>query len=73
MIQHRNRLTEPTTATPTKAGWRVNEWASDAGLSRAYVYNLLKAGTVRSVKVGSRRIIVTPPGEFLAALGGEVA
>jgi hypothetical protein len=75
MIRHRNRLTGPMTASPTKAGWRVNEWAADCGVSRAYVYNLLssKPPAIDSVKVGSARVITTAPRDFLAALAGEAA
>ena len=62
-------MSSPKEATPakmsTKAGWRVNEWARDTGLSRAYVYNLLGAGRLCSVKVGTARIITTTPAEFL--------
>lgn len=54
--------------SPTKAGWSAIEWAADAGLSRAYVYRLLADDVIRSVKVGSRRIIITPPREYLASL-----
>ena len=58
--------------SPTKAGWRVNEWARDTGLSRAYVYLLLPQ--LSSVKVGSARIILTPPATYLASLArGEAA
>ena len=54
-----------TRVTETKAGWRVKEWARDTGLSRAYIYNLLAAGDLDSVKIGSARIITTTPAEFL--------
>jgi hypothetical protein len=73
MIRHRNRLTEPMTASPTKAGWRVNEWGADASVSRAFVYKLLAAGKLKSVKAGSARIITTTPKEYLASLVGEAA
>lgn len=74
MIRHRKRLTEPMTGgSPTKAGWRVSEWAADCGVSRAFTYNLLGAGRIDSVKVGSARIITTPPAAFLASLSNEAA
>jgi len=55
----------------TKAGWRVNEWAADVGVSRAYVYELLKKKSIASVKLGAARIITTRPSDFLASLNGE--
>jgi predicted DNA-binding protein (UPF0251 family) len=52
-----------------KAGWRVNEWADAAGLSRATVYNLLRDDkTIVTVKVGKARVIRTSPAEYLASL-----
>lgn len=50
---------------PDKAGWRVGEWADDVGVSRSYVYELISTGAIKSVKIGTARIIVTPPREFL--------
>jgi hypothetical protein len=73
MITHRNRLTERHSANPTKAGWRVNEWAHDVGVSRAYVYILLSSKAISSVKSGNARIITTSPRDYLASLAGEVA
>lgn len=61
---------EPRGGRPTKAGWRVNEWAGDVGVSRAYVYNLLSAGAIESVKVGAARVITTHPRDFLGSLRG---
>jgi hypothetical protein len=57
----------------SKAGWRVNEWARDAGLGRSSVYNLLAAGAITSVKVGKARVITTAPADFLAALRERAA
>lgn len=57
--------------SPTKAGWTVAQWAADSGLSRAFVYNLMNAGAIRSVKAGSRRLVITAPAEYLARLAAE--
>lgn len=75
MARHGNRLAEPTMngGKPTKAGWRVHEWAADCGISRAFTYNLLRSGAIKSVKVGAARIITTTPAEFLASLAAEVS
>lgn len=62
--------------TDNRAGWRVREWASATGICATSTFALLKAGKLRSVAVGNRRIILTSPREFLenvAASGGEVA
>jgi excisionase family DNA binding protein len=53
---------------PDKVGWRVNEWADDVGLGRAYTYELIKEGRIKSVNTGRARIITTPPTEFLRQL-----
>ena len=60
-------------ASPTKVGWRVNEWCFDVGLSRASFYNLLKAGKVEIVKSGAATIVTTAPRDFLASLRREAA
>ena len=60
-----------TKPSATKAGWRVNQWADDAGLSRSFAYELLSAGKIASVKAGAARIIVTSPAEYLASLAAE--
>lgn len=51
-----------------KCGWRVNEWAAATGTSRSQAYKLLDDGRIASVKLGTARIITTPPREFLASL-----
>ena len=72
MIKHHSKP-QPTTArtTTTKAGWRVNEWAADVGVSRAYVYNLLAASAITSVKADAARIITTTPAQYLASLADK--
>lgn len=39
------------------AGYSVGAFAQQLAISRSGVYNLIKAGEVRSVKIGGRRII----------------
>ena len=47
-------------------GWRVNTWREAAGgLSRDTVYKLIQRGQIDTVKVGTRRVILTPPRDFL--------
>jgi excisionase family DNA binding protein len=60
-----------TVANLGKVGWRISEWARSVGVCRATVYNLLDAGEIESVKVGSARVIRTAPADYLARLAGE--
>jgi hypothetical protein len=55
-----------------KAGWRLREWCDATGLSRAYVNILISRRSIRSVKSGKARIIMTSPSEYLNSLD-EVA
>ena len=55
------------TQSPTKAGWRVAEWAADTGLSRSFTYQLLAAGKLAAVKIGTARVITTSPAAYLEA------
>lgn len=55
-----------TNHLPTKAGWRVSEWAAD--VSRAFVYELLSHKKIASGNAGGARIITTRPADYLASL-----
>jgi hypothetical protein len=73
--EHRNRAERRAAASAArgdsqKFGWRVNEWSTAVGISRASVYELLAAKTIASVKFGGARIITTQPKDFLASLEG---
>jgi hypothetical protein len=73
---HNNRsqvALQAASASPTKAGWRVDEWTYATGLSRGSLYKLLKAGKVEAVKSGSATIVVTSPAKYLASLRREAA
>jgi hypothetical protein len=54
-----------------KYGWKVAEWSTAVGCSRARTYQLIVAGAIDSVRFGGSRIIRTHPADFVAALGGE--
>jgi hypothetical protein len=56
---------------PQKFGWRPAEWSTAAGCSRSYTYQLMAAQRLRTVKVGTMRVILTHPAEFLASLGDQ--
>jgi hypothetical protein len=66
-VQTQNQ-SQARVASPTKAGWRVNEWARDIGCGRSHVYDLLGAGKIKAVKSGKATIIVTEPRAYLATL-----
>ena len=52
----------------------IEEGARKCGVSRAKFCNLLADGTVRSVKIGKRRLISDAAiSEFIAALEAEAA
>jgi len=64
-LNNRDVAAEPS---PNKVGWRVNEFASDTGISRSLVYEKINEGLIASVKLGAARIITTSPSDFLASL-----
>lgn len=53
---------------PEKRGWRVREWYPKVGISRAWTWQLIKDGKIKTVKLGRATIIITPPSEFLSKL-----
>ena len=56
---------------PQKFGWRPAQWSEAAGCSRSYTYQLMAAKRLRTDKVGTMRVILTHPAEFLASLGDQ--
>jgi hypothetical protein len=48
--------------------WTVRDWAHHTSLSKSYVYILLTKGVITSVKAGKRRLITTPPDEYIGSL-----
>lgn len=55
-----------------KALYRVEEAAAVLGIGRTQVFHLIRAGALRSVKIGaSRRVPVVAIREYLAALLAE--
>ncbi len=55
----------------TKAGWNTDDWCNDAGVGRSTSYELEAAGKIKAVRVGKRRVIITPPAQFLAELAEQ--
>jgi excisionase family DNA binding protein len=48
----------PNIPTQEKITLRISETVAVSGLSRSTIYELLKAGKLRAVKVGRRRLIL---------------
>jgi len=61
------------TSTTNKVGWSVEDWCLATSLGRTKTFALIAEGSVRSVTAGRRRIIITPPIEFLEALSASEA
>jgi excisionase family DNA binding protein len=55
-----------------KVGWRVNEWADAMGLGRAFTYQLIQEGKLKSVKLGGARIITIAPAEYLRHIADDL-
>jgi hypothetical protein len=53
---------------PSKAGWSFDEFVNATSICRTNVFAYIKSGQIKSVNVGRRRVITTPPAEFLASL-----
>lgn len=57
----------PQMQSNNQVGWKLNPWRKEAGgFSRAFVYELINEGKIETAKVGGRRIIITPPRDFLS-------
>lgn len=62
------KIQTENSAAATKAGWRIDEWARDVGVSRSTIYELIGEKRISSVRLGGARIITTPPAKFLSSL-----
>lgn len=48
-----------------RRAYRVQEFCALYGLSRSTVYKMIQAGTLRTVRIGGRRLIPKESGEAL--------
>jgi hypothetical protein len=76
---------EPTVPEPQKpyerltaahhepAAWRPKEWIRKVPIGRSKLYLEVRAGRIKTVKVGSATLITTSPGDYLASLRDERA
>lgn len=51
-----------------KAGWKIGEYADLVGIGRSKLYTLPPELQPKSVRVGSRRVVIEPPAEYLARI-----
>ena len=62
--------TAPTITAVTPLLYRVEEAAEALRLSRAMVYEIIRSGQLRTVKIGTRRLVpVAALGEYIDTLG----
>jgi excisionase family DNA binding protein len=54
-----------------QVAWPVPDWAQAMGVGRSKTYELMKDGVIDSVLVGRRRLIITPPDEFIRRLASQ--
>ena len=59
-----------STKSDEKRALRVNEAAAQYGISRSTIYKIMAEGTLRTVKIGGRRLIPRDALEALIA-GGQ--
>lgn len=51
-----------------KVAWSVREWSDATSICKALVWKLVADGRIKSVKFGARRLITTPPADYVASL-----
>ena len=61
----------PTVASNERIALRIRDASIVSGLSRSTLYELLKAGKIRAVKIGGRRLILRDSLEALLLGGAE--
>ena len=61
----------PAIATKERIALRIRDASIISGLSRSTLYELLKAGKLRAVKIGGRRLILRDSLEALLLGGAE--
>lgn len=54
----------------TRVAWSVKDWAAAVSCSRVTVHRLIKGNVIKSKLMGRKRLILTPPEEYVASLGG---
>jgi hypothetical protein len=54
---------------PDQVAWTVKDWrAAVGGISQAYFYEIKAAAKIRTKKCGGKRLVLTPPLDFVESL-----
>lgn len=53
---------------PVRVAWSVRDWAEAVSCSRVTVYRLIRSQAIRSRLMGRKRLILTPPDEYVDSL-----
>lgn len=51
-----------------RVAWSVADWAEACSCSRVMVHRLIRQGKLRSSLLGRKRLILTPPEEYVESL-----
>ena len=54
-----------------KQGWSIPDWCDATSLGRTKTFELISNGSIRSIREGRRRIIITSPADYLNAKYSE--
>ena len=50
-----------------KLGWSILDWCDATSLGRTKTFELISNGSIRSIREGRRRIIITSPADYFNA------
>ena len=50
-----------------KLGWSILDWCDATSLGRTKTFELIINGSIRSIREGRRRIIITSPADYFNA------
>ena len=54
-----------------KLGWSILDWCDATSLGRTKTFELISNGSIRSIREGRRRIIITSPADYFNAKFSE--
>ena len=54
-----------------KHGWSIPDWCDATSLGRTKTFELISNGSIRSIREGRRRIIITSPADYFNAKFSE--
>jgi len=64
-------MTQSQTATASdRRAYRIKDFCTAYGLSRTTVYKLIADGTLKTVRIGGRRLVPVDAAEALLSIGG---